>query len=141
MWRSITTRGFPAALVLSVTAALAWAQDTTVAIQRLALTDPGLRDLGFKDLSLALVGDPTSREFGVAVDGTAVPKVYLTGNEKLVIRLYTGCGSTDGKTNVATVELTTLPKDTTKPVKLIATKEAKAFVPMKNINCAVLDME
>jgi hypothetical protein len=111
-------------------------------IQRLALTDPGIRDLRFEGLSLALVGEPTSKEFGVAVDGTAVPKVKLTGNEKLVIRLYTGCGSADGKTNVATVEgLTDFPKDSTKPVKLTTTKETKAFVPMQDINCAMLDMQ
>jgi hypothetical protein len=114
-----------------------------VGIQKLALADPGVRDLKFDGLSLALVGDPTSKEFGVAIDGTAAPKggVKLTGNEKPVIRLYTGCGSTDGKTNVATVELTNLPKESTKPVKLTATNKTEAFVPMEDIKCAVLDVQ
>jgi hypothetical protein len=112
-------------------------------IQKLALADPGVRDLKFDGLSLALVGDPTSKEFGVAVDGTAAPKggVKLTGNEKPVIRLYTGCDSADGKTNVATVELTNLPKDSAKPVKLTATNKTEAFVPMQDIKCAVLDVQ
>jgi hypothetical protein len=110
-------------------------------IQRPALAEPGIGYLSFKDLSLALVGDPASKEFGVAVDGTATPKVNLTGNEKPVIRLYTGCSSADGKTNVATVELTNLPKDSAnKPVKLTATNKTEAFVPMQDIDCAVLDV-
>jgi hypothetical protein len=114
-----------------------------VGIQRLALAaDPGIKDLSFAGLSLTLVGEPTSKEFGVAVDGKAVPKVKLTGNEKPVIRLYADCGSADGRTNVATVELTNLPKDSTAtaPARLTATNETKAFVPMQDINCAVLDV-
>jgi hypothetical protein len=112
-------------------------------IQRLALADPGIRDLKFDGLSLALVGEPTSKDFGVAVDGEAVPGVKLTGDEKPVIRLYTGCAGADRKTNVATVGLTNLPKDSAvdKPVKLTATIEAKAFVPMQDINCAALDVQ
>jgi hypothetical protein len=132
-----------------VTAAPAWAQDTgaTIAIQRLALADPGIRDLSFNELSLTLIGEPASKDFGVAVDGMATPKVKLTGEEKPVIRLYTGCANGNGKergpaaTNVATVELINLPQGSTKPVKLTATIEAKAFVPMKDINCAVLDVQ
>jgi hypothetical protein len=118
-----------------------------VGIQRLALADPKIRDLRFDGLSLTLVGEPTSKEFGVAVDGKAVPAVKLTGNEKPVIRLYSGCASADGKdrgpnaTNVATVELTNFPKDSNAPTKLTATNEAKAFVPMQDINCAVLDVQ
>jgi hypothetical protein len=112
-----------------------------VGIQRLALADPGIKDLRFEGLSLTLVGEPSSKEFGVAVDGKAVPKVKLTGNEKPVIRLYAGCGSADGKTNVATVELTNLPKDSTAPAKLTATSKTEAFVPMQDINCAVLDVQ
>jgi hypothetical protein len=113
-----------------------------VGIQRLALTDPGIKDLSFAGLSLTLVGEPSSKVFGVAVDGKAVPKVKTSGNETpVVVRLYTGCGSADGKTNVATVELTNLPKDSNAPTKLTATKETTAFVPMQDINCAVLDVQ
>ena len=119
-----------------------------VGIQRLALlADPGIKDLSFASLSLTLVGEPSSKVFGVAVDGKAVPKVKTSGNETpVVIRLYTGCGSANGKdrgpdaTNVATVELTNLPKDSNAPAKLTATKETTAFVPMQDINCAVLDV-
>jgi hypothetical protein len=117
-------------------------------IQRLALADPGIRNLRFDGLSLAVVGDSTSKEFGVAVDGTATATVKTTGNEKPIIRLYAGCASDDGKkrgpnaTNVATVELTNLPKDSVdKPVKLTATNKTEAFVPMEDINCAVLDVQ
>jgi len=118
-----------------------------VGIQRLALAaDPGIKDLSFAGLSLTLVGGPSSKEFGVAVDGKAVPKVKMSGNEKPVIRLYTGCASANGNergpnaTNVATVELTNFPKDSTAPTKLTATNETTAFVPMQDINCAVLDV-
>ena len=117
-------------------------------IQKLALADPGIKDLSFKDLSLALVGEPSSKEFGVAVDGKAVPAVKTTGTEKPVIRLYTGCATGNGKergpdaTNVATAELTNLPKDATSttPVKLTSINKTEAFVPMQDINCAVLDV-
>jgi hypothetical protein len=119
-----------------------------VGIEKLALADPGIKDLSFKDLSLTLVGEPTSKEFGVAVDGKAVPAVRTTGSEKPVIRLYTGCATGNGKdrgpdaTNVATAELTNLPKDATSttPVKLTAINKTEAFVPMQDINCAVLDV-
>jgi hypothetical protein len=117
-----------------------------VGIQRLALANPGIDYLRFNGLSLTLVGAPSSTKFGVAVDGVAVPKgVKLTGDEKPVIRLYTGCASANERgpdaTNVATVELTNLPKESTAPAKLTATHTAEAFVPMQDINCAVLDVQ
>ncbi len=103
-----------------------------------------VRDLRFDKLSLALVGEAKSKSFGVAFRGVASPKVAMTGSEKPVVRLYAGCAS--GKdvgpnaTNVATVELGSLPAGK-EPTKLTMTKDTTAFLPMQEINCAVIDLQ
>lgn len=106
--------------------------------------DPAVRDLRVDAASLALVGEPGSKSFGVAFRGTVEPTVELTGEEKPVIRLYTGCDAADppgaGATNVATLELGSLRRGTDAQ-RLTLTKDATAFVPMADVGCAVIDME
>lgn len=108
-----------------------------------AALDPHVQDFGLDDPSLALVGEPASKSFGVAFRGTVQPTVELTGNEKAVIRLYTGCAEPapgPDATNVATVELGGLRSGSDRQ-RLVATKDATAFVPLQDIGCAVVDME
>lgn len=113
-------------------------------IRHLASTlDPHVQDLGLDNPSLALVGEPASKSFGVAFRGTVQPTLDLVGNEKPVIRLYTGC--TDpvpgpDATNVATVELGSLRSGSNRQ-RLAENKDATAFVPMQDIGCAVIDVE
>jgi hypothetical protein len=114
-------------------------------IRRLTLAlDPAIRDFRLDAPSITVVGDPTSKSFGVAFRGTVVPAVELTGDEKAVIRLYTGCAGEPPPgpeaTNVATVELGSLRKGREQQ-RLATTKDTSAFVPMQDIGCAVIDME
>lgn len=109
---------------------------------RLAL-DPAARDFRLDAPSLTLVGEPASKSFGVAFRGTVLPTVELKGEEKAVLRLYTGCAG-DGPpgpdaTNVATVELGNLRSGSDRQ-RLATTKDASAFVPMQDIGCAVIDL-
>lgn len=121
------------------------AQAAAYSIRKLAATlDPGLQDIAVDAPSLALVGEPTSKSFGIAFRGTVRPTLELTGDEKVVIRFYAGCAA-DGlpgpeATNVATVELGNLRKGRER-FRLISTKDASAFVPMQDIGCAVIDLE
>lgn len=106
--------------------------------------DPGVQDVALDAPSLALVGELESKSFGIAFRGTLQPTVELMGDEKPVIRLYTGCagGSSVGPeaTNVAMVELGGLRRDSGRQ-RLTVTKDVTAFVPMKDIGCALVDME
>jgi hypothetical protein len=106
--------------------------------------DPDVGDFRLDAPSLTLVGEPASKSFGVAFRGRVLPTVNLTGEEKAVIRLYTGCAGDQppgpNATNVATVELGSLRKGSDRQ-RLAATKDATAFVPMRDIGCAVVDME
>lgn len=114
-------------------------------IRRLDPTlDPAVQDIRVDDASLTLVGEASAKNFGVAVRATVLPTVALAGGEKLVIRLYTACDSTErpgsGATNVGTIELGSLRTGSDRQ-RLAATKDVTAFVPMQDIACAVIDME
>ena len=106
--------------------------------------DSTVQDIVFDSLSLSLIGEPSSKSFGIAFQGTVRPTLELTGQEKAVVRLYTGCTDprvpgTDA-TNVATVEIGNLRPGRDK-FRLIVTKDATAFVAMHDIGCAVIDLE
>ncbi len=114
-------------------------------IRRLDPTlDPAVQDVRVDDASLALVGEAGAKTFGVAVRATVLPTVELEGGEKLVIRLYTACDSTErpgsGATHVGTIELGSLQTGSDRQ-RLAATKDVTAFVPMQDIACTVIDME
>ena len=119
---------------------------TAATIRRLRLVlDPNVDDFRLDAPSLTLVGEPASwKSFGVAFRGRVLPTVELVGDEKAVIRLYTGLRwrSAAGTQchNVATVDLGSLRKGSD-PRRLAASKDATAFVPMRDIGCAVVDME
>jgi hypothetical protein len=103
-----------------------------------------LDDATIGDTSVSLIGDPESKDFGLAYRGKLKPTVEMTGSEKLSVYLYTKC---DGKrpdpttaVNVGSVEIGSIKK-TMREYAVIAAKDAKAFVPLKDVQCATVGIE
>ena len=103
-----------------------------------------LSDVTIGDTSVSLTGDPDSKDFGLAYRGKLKPTVEMEGTEKLVVYLYTKC---DGQranpttaVSVGSVEIG-LIKKTMAERAVIAAKDAKAFVPLKDVQCARVEIE
>ena len=149
MWKSIAAHGLPAALVVLVTAALAWAQpqDTTlsssaVAIRSLPVPVP-IDDATAKitDVAVHLVGAPSATKFGLSVRATITPKAGFTGKERPVVYLYASCDNEPpartGDVPVAVVALGALEAgDAAQTV--ITTATGEALLPSAGIACAKL---
>jgi hypothetical protein len=109
-------------------------------VKILEIPDPGdLPDLKLDHATASLIGAPDSTSFGLSFKGTLTPEVAMSGDEKLVLYLYTDCDAAiPSKTkgiNVGTVDMGTLKKGQ-QVSTLIATEDAKAFVPLSQIGCA-----
>jgi hypothetical protein len=104
-----------------------------------------LSDVTISDTTVTLMGDPDSKDFGLAYRGKLKPNVEM-GNEKLAVYLYlyTRCdGQPPDQTravNVGSLEIGSIKK-TKREYTLIAAKDAKAFVPLKDVQCARVEIE
>jgi hypothetical protein len=93
---------------------------------------------------LKLVGDSSSKEFGVSVRAVVTSAKTVTGSAKLMGYLYRACdakppGQTDALP-VASIELADI-KALSAEQSIVAVKEAKTFVTMQEIKCAKVTIE
>ena len=102
-----------------------------------------LPDVKLSDATVSLIGEPGSKSFGLSYRGTLSPQVEMTGDEKLVAYLYINCDdkipSKTAGINVGTVNIGTLKRGR-EVSTVIATADASAFVPLRNIECAKIDI-
>jgi hypothetical protein len=113
-------------------------------IKTFKIQDVELSDVTISDTTVNLIGDPDSKEFGLAYRGKVKPNVEMEGNEKLAVYLYTRCdGQPPDQTravNVGSLEIGSIKK-TKREYTLIAAKDARAFVPLKDVQCARVEIE
>jgi hypothetical protein len=106
------------------------------------LTD---RSVTISEPNLVLVGDSTSKEFGISFRAKITSTHDISGTAKLVAYLYKSCEERGGEpkdgVHVGVVELETLEGIPRERTLIVAKESTKAFAPMQDIKCAKVVIE